>query len=426
MRLLDTRVTNSPYYDDFRRLEGRIEIESRNHVLNYAFDFPADLEGDLSEDIDGWALLMLPLAVYFNEPLRLTRPIDGLMLENLHGLQRLWAFWYPELHVVEIEAPQVHAHRAPDPKGKTIVCFSGGVDSLFTFFRHNTQVRGNGHGVIDELLCIAGLMTSIEDIGALRREFEAAAARFGKRLIPIVADFRYRDHGLKTPYSVAFGEWWENMAHGPAIAAPVHFFAPRYKELLIPSSFDLSDFMPWGSHMMTDPLFASSHLGVTHDGAVWNRTERIAFVGEHEGALDLLHVCGQDRQDGNCSVCEKCLRTMAMIDLLGLRDKAPTFDWSKFTMERLSHVWFGEKAVAAANKESCFREIAREARTRGRRDIADAAMRAIAYSRRKRRVLALIRSNPLTAGAWALARRWRPPQALTAKDIAGKPLHGGT
>jgi len=407
MRLIDTTIVASPYYDDFRRIEGRIEVESRNHVLTYAYDFPADLEQDLSEDIDGWALLMLPLATYFGEPLRLTRPIDSLLLENLHGLQRLWKFWYPELYVVPIETGVVKRRSAPRADAKTIACFSGGVDSLFTFYRHKDEILGNGHGVIDELLCISGLMTSIEDMGALRTEFEPIAQSHGKRLIPIVADFRYRDHGLETPYSVAFGEWWEHMSCGPAIAAPVHLFAPRYKELLIPASFHLLDFMPWGSHPMTDPLFSSSHLTATHDGAVWTRTERIAFVGEHEGALGILHVCGQDRQDGNCSICEKCLRTMAMIDLLGLRDQATTFDWSTFTMDRLGSVWFTEKEGASRNKETMFREIIAEARAHGRTDLADAAQASIDFSRRKRTILKLIRSNPVTDRAWALARKLR-------------------
>ena len=407
MRLLDTRVVPSPYDKGFRRLEGLIEVESKNHLLTYAYDFPADLEGDISEDIDGWALLMLPLAVFFNEPLRLTRPIDRRMLEHLHGLQRLWHAWYPEMNLVPIEAGEIRDNRLPDPGAKTIACFSGGVDSLFTFYRHKDKALGDGDGVIDELLCISGLMTSIEDMDALRADFEPFAAACGKRLIPIVADFRYRDHGLETPYSVACGDWWENATVGPAIAAPVHLFARRYKELLIPAGTHISDLYPCGTHPLTDPMFASSHLKVTHDGTVWNRTERIAFVGEHEGALDLLHVCGKDRQDGNCSVCEKCLRTMAMIDLLGLREKAPTFDWSTYTLDRLSHVWFTEKDAATRMKEAMFREIVTEARAHGRPDIADAAQASIAYSRRKRTILRMIRSNPVTSQTWALVRKMR-------------------
>ncbi len=407
MRLLGTRVVQSPWYDDFRRLEGRIEVESRNHVLTYAYDFPADLEADLTGDIDGWALLMLPLAVCFNEPLRLTGPIDPVLLDNLHGLQRLWKYWYPKLKVVPIESVGTRPRRASAPGAKTIACFSGGVDSLFTFYRHKDEVLGNGHGVIDELLCISGLMTSIEDIGALRREFETIAERHGKRLIPIVADFRYADHGLKTPYSVNFGGWWERVTFGPAIAAPVHFFGDRYKELMIPAGLDLSRIIPSGSHPMADPLFSSSHLTVTHEGTAWNRTERIEFLGRCDGAFEILHVCGRDRKDGNCSVCEKCLRTMAMIDMLGLRDEAPTFDWSRFTLDRLSHVWFTQKPAAIQIKESMYREIVAEATARGRPDIAEAARASITFSRRKRAILGLINSNPVTATSWALVRRLR-------------------
>lgn len=411
MRLVETRTEPSPVYPDFVRLTATLEVESRATRLDFVFDFPADLEADLTTSGDPWAILMLPLACYFNERLFIDRPLDRVLIDNLNGLQQTWKTWYPSLHLVPIEATDIaHRDRRTAPATadrKTICCCSGGIDSLFAFYRHKDAVLGDGHYPIDELLCIGGLMTERSDLPTLRRDFEAFANRHGKRLVPMLIDWRYGDQGLKHPYSLNCGALWEEVSHGPAIAACIHLFKDRYKELIIPGSSGYLGLKPWGSHPLTDPLLSSSTLQVVHDGATFERAERTAFVARFDEALSVLHVCGQDRSLGNCSVCEKCLRTMAALDIAGAKDRAPTFDWSRYSMARLSRVWFTAEKSVLEGRTLYFQDLVTTALKQGRHDVAEAARASIRYSQRKYRVLTLIRSNPLTRWSWEAVRALR-------------------
>ena len=104
MRLIDTQVGPSPFSNDFCRLEARIQVESRDQALHYWFDLPTGVQSGLSDSGNPWAVLMLPLACFFDEPLRIDRPLDRLLHDNLKGLQRIWSTWYPEIHLIDIEA----------------------------------------------------------------------------------------------------------------------------------------------------------------------------------------------------------------------------------------------------------------------------------------------------------------------------------
>jgi hypothetical protein len=138
---------------------------------------------------------------------------------------------------------------------------------------------------------------------------------------------------------------------------------------------------------------------VVHDGASFTRIERTALVAQFEEALNVLHVCWQDHSLGNCSHCEKCLRTMAALDLLGAKDRARTFDWTLYSMNRLSRV--------SLSWPYFFREIAEAAEKLGRNDVASAARASLSYSKRKRALLRLVNSNSLSRGAWQQLRALR-------------------
>jgi len=404
MRLIDTQVVPSPYSNEFCRLEAEIDVESRGESLHYWFDFPTEVQSSLSDSGNPWAVLMLPLACYFDEPLRIDRPLDRVLHNNLKGLKRVWSSWYPEIHRVAIEAPTIttedRRQAQIDPSKKTIACFSGGIDSNFTYFRHKDQVLGDGLSTIDDLMCVAGFNTSIDDFEDMRRQLGAIAEKFGNTLVPIRTNMRYGDHGFETPYSI--GPWMEHLSHGAFLASLVHMMGGRYKEFIIPGTNDYAHLKNWGSHPLTDPLLAASDLIVSHDGASFTRTERTERVAQSTEALEVLHVCWQDRDIGNCSNCEKCLRTMATLDVLGVKDRAVTFDWSRYSMERLSRVWLRSKVAIGF-----FLDIAERAEREGRDDVAAATNASVTFSRRKGAVLDVIESNTVLRTAWHTVRPLR-------------------
>ena len=405
MHVKEIEIGRSPLRREFARVTARIAIESKNKVLSYWFDISADLSSALSDSGKAWAVIMLPLACYFGERLVVHRPLDRVLHDNLLGLRRVWSAWYPELEPIPIEAHTIigaDRREVPtDPSKRTISCFSGGIDSLFTFFRHQDQVLGDGTAPIDDFLSIGGFNSSMDDFDQMHRELESFATRVGRRLIPVLTNIRYGDHAIDTPYST--GHWEERLAHGAFLAGIVHMLGGRYKELIIPASSPYGRLQPWGSHPMCDPLLSSSDLRVVHDGASFNRTVRTEIVARDDEALAILLVCERnDRRSGNCSRCQKCLRTMAMLDCLGAKDRAKTFDWSGYSMARLSHVW-----LRSWNEQLYFVDIAERAQRDGRHDLAAAARASLAFSRRKRAILDLIDSNPVSRTAWKGVRAAR-------------------
>jgi hypothetical protein len=397
MRLKDLEIGRSPLRSDFMRVTARIELESKALVLSYWFDVPDDLSPALPESGNPWAVLMLPLACYFGETLVIDRPLDRVLHDNLLGLRSVWSAWYPEIKPVAIEAHTLvgvdRREAAIDRSKKSIGSFSGGVDSLFTFFRHKDRVLGDGTAVIDDLLCVGGFNTPMDDFDQMRSDLEPFATRFGRRLVPILTNIRYGGHAIETPYSI--GHWEERLAHGAFLAGIVHLLG-RHKEFIIPATAVYDGLYPWGSHPMCDPLLSSSNLRVVHDGASFNRVERTEFITVQDGALSILQVCARnDRRQGNCSRCQKCLRTMSTLDLLGMRERSTTFDWSDYSMERLSRVW-----LPSENEQRYFMDIAQRAERDGRSDLAAATRASLVFSRRKRAILDLIHSNPVSRTAW--------------------------
>jgi hypothetical protein len=413
MRLKDVEICRSPLRSDFTRVTAQIELQSEGVLLSYWFDVPADIGPALPESGNPWAVLMLPLACYFGETLVIDRPVDRLLYDNLLGLQNVWSAWYAEIKPVAIEARTLtgidRREVTIDPSTSSISSFSGGVDSLFTFFRHKDRVLGDGTALIDDLLCVGGFNTPMDDFDRMRSDLEPFAARFGRRLVPILTNIRYGGHAIETPYSI--GRWEERLAHGAFLAGIVHLLG-RHKEFIIPATAVYDGLYPWGSHPMCDPLLSSSNLRVVHDGASFNRIERTEFIMVQDGALPVLHVCARnDHRQGNCSRCQKCLRTMSTLDLLHVRDQAKTFDWSDYSTEQLSRVW-----LPSENEQRYFMDIAKRAERDGRTDLAAATCASLVFSRRKRAILDLINSNPVSRTAWKGVRAAR--QALRSLKAA--------
>ena len=400
MRVSHTSRRLSPLSSDLVRLEIGIFIERPALTVPYWIDLPDSL-APASPTGNALALLMLPLAVSFGEDMHLDAAVDDELHENLHGVQQIWRSWYPDLTLVALRAPRRPA--APASRSlATIASFSGGIDSFFSLLRHERQIT--------HLLSVTGFNTPLSDFDAMRRVLSGASHASGKVHVAAVTGARY-DSAAATPYSV--GDQMNAFAHGCLLASIVHLMDAHCGTYIIPASHSYADLMPYGSHPLTDPLFSSSTLRVVHDGAAFGRFERTARVAGSDLALSVLHVCFSDFRAGNCSKCQKCLRTMAALDILDAKDRAKSFDWSGYSMERLGATW-----LPTQNERSYFVEVAEQARARGREDVARAAERAVATSRRRARlidsvqsvktpVIRAIKSNPLTARGWEALRRAR-------------------
>src|SRR5690606_29425499 len=98
-------------------------------------------------------------------------------------------------------------------------------------------------------------------------------------------------------------------------------------KVLIPSTHPYRDILPWGSSPLTDHLWSTEQVRIVHDGAEATRVEKLTELLVHEPlAMQHLRVCTMN--DGgleNCGRCNKCIRTMLTLELVGRLASDPSF-----------------------------------------------------------------------------------------------------
>jgi hypothetical protein len=316
---------------------------------------------------------LLPLAATLGEDLSIDLPVDIELLRGAESLLRLWKFWYPQLSVVSLNAPIA---AAPEVRPSGVASFfSSGVDSFFTVLRrtdaqHWITVQG-----------FAMPITANEAFARLCDRLSAIATEYGKT--PVFA----RTNVRQTRFKQAL---WEALCYGPALAAVGLVFERHFSEILIPASCSFSQLCAWGSHPLSDPQFSTRATRIVHEG-IYPRVDKIKFLAGHPDVLRKLHVClrGQDgkgQDDTNCCRCEKCYRTMIVLELLGVLDQCSLFDRKAFDVQKIRHVFCGSQV-----EEDFFVEIRDLAIEHGRPDIAREIARSIRRSRAIRRLRPLSR-----------------------------------
>lgn len=351
------------------RIEAHIECANGRKIY-FWIDVPSALEDGLSEGGNPWLAAMLPIAASLGENITLDLPVDSLLLENVHGILAQWHDWYPDLKGVKIECP-VKPFEV-QPKGKVGAFFSGGVDSYFTVARRLPEINVGVPpvGRIDDLITVWGFDVGVQD----RKQFEPLAARLAQKASLLGLNHLILRTNLRQPQTV-FRNRWGPLTHGTGLAVVGLALERRFDEVVLGSSDAYGSLVPWGSHPLIDPLFSSFRTRIVHDGASYQRFAKTAVVSRLPASLVALHVC-QAQLDRNCSVCEKCYRTMTALDILGAKERFELqFDWSKYSLHYVSQV------LIIGSSEEYWNELAMAAAEYGRHDVADALAQARSRSR---------------------------------------------
>ncbi len=242
-------------------------------------------------------------------------PVSPKLLENVFTLQEIHHCWNPVLKIVPISATRLPAE--PLNAG-AFTFFSGGVDSTYTFLKHQKEIT---HAVF-----INGFDFYLDSV-----TYQTAVARnssfargFGKVLIPV--ETNYYPFGYH--YNLS-----RLLTQGSALASVALLLG--FPRAYVPSSDTYGTLMPWGSHPLTDPLYSSECVKIIHDGAEARRVDKVIKIAEYEPALANLRVCIED-MNVNCGKCTKCIRTMTSLHIIQARTTAfPPFPSIK-TIRRMN------------------------------------------------------------------------------------------
>lgn len=240
--------------------------------------------------------------------------VDAGLLRNLDEFQRIWSAWW-DYEPVAIDGDAIVERPPPD----RVVAFSGGADSAFSAWWH---VRGDG-GVVPPLrgaMMVRGIDIPLAD----PRGFAGAAQRA-----------RRMTDSLGLEHVVVATNAWELQpptGHytGMGVAGALHVLGGGFGAGLIPSTAAYRDLVvPMNSSAVSDWRLGGGAFAIEHDGARYNRFEKLQRLATWPEAMTSLRVCLEDpRHDRNCGTCHKCMMTLAAFRVIGVEpscfDRAPS------------------------------------------------------------------------------------------------------
>jgi hypothetical protein len=250
----------------------------------------------------GWVAAVTPPAMKLHATIRTDAPVDPQLIDNLGEVQKVLNSWYPDLRLVDVQAP----NRQTAAPGRGVgAFFSGGVDSFYSAIDPD----------VTHLVFVHGFDIDVDNDELAAKALEGcrrAAAALGKTLIEVRTNIRrFSDKHTH----------WAYRYHGAALAMVGHLLADHLDTLYIPSSYDSGTLMPWGTHPDLDHWWSGSRVRFVHHGFESTRAQKVAALVDNEAAMDNLRVCWLNWRDPdgdyNCGHCEKCMRTVISIQVAG-------------------------------------------------------------------------------------------------------------
>lgn len=272
------------------------------HVLGEPLWFESS-DHSLAPRPEAFGSALLLAAAAQKRRLMFASPADSQWLDNVRVILARAAKWwkYPNPIPVPAEANPPPQAGGADTAAPAILCFSGGVDSFYTLLRGGRRI-----GLI---VFVHGYDMPLEDkrrAAVAEASLHAIAAELGIQSSVIRTNLRSHRALRNTN--------WEHI-HGGALAAIGHLLGDHANRLLISASYPRAFDRPWGSRWDLDHWWSSSRLEVDHAGAERWRAEKLADMLDEPLVRKHLRVCWENRTDeGNCGSCEKCLRTMLILE----------------------------------------------------------------------------------------------------------------
>jgi hypothetical protein len=226
-------------------------------------------------------------------------PISQKLANALPEIMNVFCSWNcDDNHQIRVQAEIEILQQA---SSSVVCCFSGGIDSTFSFAEHAADIT--------DLMVVMGFDESKAgpQWEQLVSRIQGFADRHGKRLIAIESNIRQVIESRKLSWGAC---------HASVLAAIG--ISLQARSLIIPSSYTYNELFPWGSHPLLDPLWSTEATTIIHDGLGHTRTQKTEKLVAHPALLDGLQVCWKYFEK-NCGRCSKCVRTSLALHMLNAR-----------------------------------------------------------------------------------------------------------
>jgi hypothetical protein len=306
-----TRTSDRGTIEVRARVESRVPPRDGSSELVFEYALPS-LDW-ITPRADGFVAALVLRAMTVGEDIEVRAPISARLARGLEEYQRVLISWYGyRLTPVRIHAPLEPA--APVPGGSVLTAFSGGVDSFYTLRAHVAGQEPDERARITHGLFVHGFDLSLSNVAA----YEGARAGIVETLAGLGIDLIV---GRSNVQSFLPRRDW-GLFHGGPLLGSALALGGGVRRFYVPASHTIGDLSPWGSSPRLDPLLSTEALEIVHDGADATRAQKTAAIGDWPPTFGRLRVCGSLP---NCCRCEKCVRTMITLDLLGLLGRQTSF-----------------------------------------------------------------------------------------------------
>jgi|RhiMetdeSRZDD1v2_1073273.scaffolds.fasta_scaffold76977_3 hypothetical protein len=244
-----------------------------------------------------------------------------VLQENLITVMQLMQHWNRlERAPLRIEAKTAsRVLAAPSPRAGLFL--TGGVDSLATLRVNRLQYPSTHPGSVKDGIIVFGL--EVEALDAFRhvlKSLSSLADHSGVTLLPVYTNIRQLNSDWR---------FWYSYFMGAALSGVAHALGRRLSIVSIASDYDIPHLKPHGSHPLVEPHFSSYDLRIRCDGITLSRLAKIRVLADWDLGLQHLRVCNKTEQYSadhlNCGECEKCLRTMLGLLIVGRLDATSAF-----------------------------------------------------------------------------------------------------
>ena len=277
--------------------------------------------------LDGFIVAMLYPAMYYGESIVAEGPVSQRLLFNLNNYAiPLLRGFSPRLKPIRISAAAESNERYGGPGVGT--GFSAGVDSFCTFYDRHVLEQSSAHKVNSLTFFNLGSNGDWLQHGSTefaRTKFQTRYAALSRFASEVGVEFIDVDTNIHF-----FHHWWHSYSHSLKAAAVVLVLQKHYSKYYYSSAgMNYSGMLTYSRHYqdkdvgmycdpMLLPLLSTESLQLVSDGHAYTRSEKVLHIIKYEPVRRYLNVCA-DHVDSweNCSICDKCLRTLLTLDLTG-------------------------------------------------------------------------------------------------------------
>lgn len=320
---------------EFATISSTIEYQGQSRSLWYAVeqeyrDFIS------SETLDAFLVGLLMLAMKVGEDIEIDGAISEKLFYNItSSYMRILTSFMPSLQAVKILPKHLDRGDNFDSQGAVVTGFSSGIDSFCVLYDHLY------HPVASSYQVTHFIYNNVGAFGAGGSKlFENRYQHLLKCSRDLNIPFIKIDSNLHEILPIKF-----HKSHVPRNVSAILVLQKLFSKYIYASAFKYEDCFVGTTEYMayTDPvavhLLSTENTECISSGCQYSRVEKTIKVTEIDLSYKYLNVCMRNSGVDNCSTCQKCLRTLLTLEIIGQQNLyEQVFDLSKYRTARYEYI----------------------------------------------------------------------------------------